>query len=121
MTSRRTTLRWLIAAPAVAGLAAAGFAAEPPVREIRITARRFEYTPASITARRGETVDLLLTSEDRIHGFKMPDFNLRADILPGQITTVRLMLDRTGSFAFFCDVFCGDGHEEMGGTILVEA
>ncbi len=27
-------------------------------------------------------VVLVLTSQDRIHGFKMPDFGLRTDIVP---------------------------------------
>ena len=121
MIDRRTTLRWLLAAPAAAGLVAAAVrAAEPPVREIRIAAKRFEYTPSSITVKKGEPITLLLTSEDRIHGFKMPDFNLRTDITPGQVTTVRLTPDRVGRFAFFCDVFCGGGHEEMEGTMIVE-
>ena len=29
------------------------------------------------------------------------------------------MPDKTGKFTFSCDVFCGDGHEEMTGTIVV--
>ena len=64
---------------------------------------------------------LVLTSEDRIHGFKMPDFGLRTDITPGQETRVDLTPDKPGSFTFFCDVFCGDGHEDMDGTLVVEA
>lgn len=122
MIDRRTTLRWLIAAPAAAGLVAAtGWAAEPAAREIRISAKRFEYTPSTITVKLGESVVLLLTAEDRIHGFKMPDFNLRADIVPGVTTTVRLTPDRAGKFSYFCDVFCGDGHEDMEGTMIVVA
>ena len=122
MINRRTTLRWLIAAPAAAGLVvAAGLAAEPAMREIRISAKRFEYTPSTITVKLGESVVLVLTAEDRIHGFKMPDFNLRADIVPGETTIVRLTPDRAGKFSYFCDVFCGEGHEDMEGTMIVVA
>ncbi len=121
MINRRTTLRWLAAAPVASGLAVAvGLAAEPAVREVRISAKKFEFTPSSVTARVGEPIMLLLSSEDRIHGFKMPDFNLRTDIVPGVVTAVQLTPDRAGSFSYFCDIFCGDGHEDMGGTILVE-
>jgi cytochrome c oxidase subunit 2 len=28
--------------------------------------------------------------------------------------------DKAGNFAFFCDVFCGDGHEDMDGTLVIE-
>jgi cytochrome c oxidase subunit 2 len=32
---------------------------------------------------------------------------------------VRFVPDKTGTFRFFCDVFCGDGHEDMSGSIKV--
>jgi len=94
-------------------------AQSPP--EIRISARKFEYHPAKATTKVGRPVVLVLTSEDRIHGFKMPDFGLRTDIVPGQETRVTLTPDKVGSFTFFCDVFCGDGHEDMEGVLVVEA
>ena len=105
------------------GSAAAGaacLAAESPA-EIHISAKKFEYHPNKVTAKLGQPVVLVLTSEDRIHGFKMPDFGLRTDIVPGQETRVTLTPDKAGSFTFFCDVFCGDGHEDMEGTLVVEA
>jgi cytochrome c oxidase subunit 2 len=34
---------------------------------------------------------------------------------------VTLTPDKAGSFTFFCDIFCGDGHEDMEGTLVVEA
>ena len=102
------------------GAAARLRAAEQPV-EIRISAKKFEYHPNKVTAKVGQPIVLVLTSEDRIHGFKMPDFGLRTDIVPGQETRVTLTPDKAGSFTFFCDVFCGDGHEDMEGTLVVEA
>lgn len=89
--------------------------------EIRISAKKFEYHPDRVTAKLGHPLVLVLTSEDRIHGFKMPDFGLRTDIVPGQETRVPLTPDRVGSFPFHCDVFCGDGHEDMEGVLVVEA
>ncbi len=99
---------------------AARLAADTPV-EIRISAKKFEFNPAKVTAKLGQPVVLVLSSEDRIHGFKMPDFGLRTDIVPGQETRVALTPDKAGSFAFLCDVFCGDGHEDMEGILVVEA
>jgi cytochrome c oxidase subunit 2 len=109
----------LLAGSALGG-AARLLAAESPV-EIRISAKKFEYHPDRITAKVGQSLVLVLTSEDRIHGFKMPDFGLRTDIVPGQETRVSLTPDKAGNFPYFCDVFCGDGHEDMGGTLVVEA
>ena len=95
-------------------------AAERP-GEIRISAKKFEYHPDKVTVKLGQPVVLVLTSEDRIHGFKMPDLGIRTDIVPGQETRVNLTPDKVGSFSFHCDVFCGDGHEDMEGTLVVEA
>ena len=89
--------------------------------EVSVAASRFEFTPDTVKVKVGQPVTLVLTSLDRIHGFKMPDFGLRTDIVPGQETRVTLTPDKAGSFTFFCDVFCGDGHEDMEGTLVVEA
>ena len=83
--------------------------------------QEIRVSPNKVTAKRGQPVTFVLTSEDRIHGFKMPDFGLRTDITPGQDTRVTITPDKTGSFTFFCDVFCGDGHEDLNGTLVVEA
>jgi cytochrome c oxidase subunit 2 len=95
-------------------------AAETP-REIRITSKKFEFHPDRVTIKVGRPLILVLTSEDRLHGFKMPDFRIRADVVPGQETRVTLVPDKAGSFVFLCDVFCGDGHDDMAGTLVVEA
>ena len=101
-------------------LAAARLAAETPP-EVRIGAKKFEFHPNKVTVKLGQPVVLVLTSEDRIHGFKMPELGIRTDIVPGQETRVALTPQKAGSFTFFCDVFCGGGHEDMDGTLTVEA
>ena len=89
--------------------------------EIAIQASKFEFSPETVKVKRGQPVTFVLTSIDRIHGFKMPEFGVRIDIVPDQETRVTITPDKTGTFAFFCDVFCGDGHEDMAGTLIVEA
>ncbi len=112
--------RTMIALLAGSALGAARLAAETPA-EIRISAKKFEFNPNKVSAKVGQPVVLVLTSEDRIHGFKMPDLGVRTDIVPGQETRLTLLPDKPGSFTFFCDVFCGGGHEDMDGTLIVEA
>ena len=91
----------------------------PDEQIIRISASTFEYKPSQITIKKGAPVLLELTSQDRHHGFKLSAFQLRADIHPGVVEKVRFIPDKTGKFTFFCDVFCGDGHEDMSGTLTV--
>ncbi len=93
--------------------------AEPTERVIKITAKAFEYTPNEITLKKGEPVVLELTSQDLFHGFDIPDLGLRADLPPGKTARVQLTPDKTGTFPFHCDNFCGIGHENMTGVINV--
>ena len=86
---------------------------------IRISASTFEFKPSEITVKKGVPVTLELVSQDRHHGFKLPEFHLRADIKAGAVEKLRFVPDKAGTFTFFCDVFCGDGHEDMSGTLKV--
>ena len=93
--------------------------AVPAERVIHITAKRFDFSPDSITLKKGEPVVFELSSADREHGFNLRAFGIRTNVSPGKVTRVRLTPDKTGEFTFSCDVFCGDGHEEMTGTVVV--
>jgi len=86
---------------------------------IKITAKRFEYNPSTITLKKGEPVTLEFASLDRPHGFNSPGLGIRTDILPGKASTIHLTPDKAGTFPFHCDLFCGDGHENMTGEIIV--
>jgi len=91
----------------------------PAEREIHITAKKFEFTPDTITLKKGEPVVLVLSSQDRKHGFNLRGFGIRAEVNPGETTRIRFAPNKTGKFTFSCDVFCGEGHEDMTGTIVV--
>lgn len=86
---------------------------------IKITAKKFEYSPKEITLKKGVPTILEITALDKLHGFDCPDLNIRADLLQGKVTKIRVTPQKTGSFTFHCDIFCGDGHEDMTGTITV--
>ncbi|PRC90812.1 Cytochrome C oxidase subunit II, periplasmic domain [Solimicrobium silvestre] len=88
-------------------------------RVIKITAKKFSYSPNQITIKEGEHVVLELTSLDFMHGFNIPDLTIRADLLPGQSTKIHLGALKEGKYEFLCDNFCGNGHEEMNGTLIV--
>jgi cytochrome c oxidase subunit II len=109
------------AAMAMVGLVAAytHVAAQPKEKVIKIVAKRFDYTPGNFKLKKGEPVILELTSADVLMGFNLPDFNLRADIVPDKVTRVRFVPDKTGTFTFLCDIFCGTKHEEMNGKLTV--
>jgi cytochrome c oxidase subunit 2 len=90
-------------------------------RTIKIEAKRFSFTPNLITLKKGEPVVLEVTALDFPHGFNIPEMNLRHDLIPGKAVPIALTPDRAGRFGFLCDNFCGSGHEQMEGTIVVTA
>jgi cytochrome c oxidase subunit II len=97
----------------------AGLAARGEDKVIRVTARKFVFTPNEITLKKGEPVVIELSTLDVFMGFNVPELQVRSDIVPGKVMRVALTPDRAGTFTFLCDVFCGDGHETMSGKIVV--
>jgi len=114
MTMRR---RFLLLALAPLALWPVLAPAQP--RVIALRARRFAFTPNRIPLKKGEPVVIEATTEDVFMGLNIPDFGVRTDIVPGKTMQLAFAPDKAGTFPFVCDVFCGDGHEEMSGTLVV--
>lgn len=91
------------------------------VRVIEVLAREFEFVPSHIELERGTPVELVLTAAEVLMGFHAPELKLRAEIAPGQLVRLRFVPLRAGRYEFHCDIFCGEGHEEMSGLITVRA
>jgi cytochrome c oxidase subunit II len=98
-------------------IAAAG---AQPEKVIQVTAERFKFTPDTIHLKAGEPVVLEITSLDRKHGFAVPDLGIDETIEAGKTTRVRIVPPKVATYDFHCSVFCGSGHEEMSGQIVVE-
>ncbi len=92
--------------------------AQEPVT-IKVVAKKFEFNPSTITVKAGTPVILELTSSDRVHGFSVPDLKLHAEIKPGETTRLQFTPDKPGSYPFKCDVYCGSGHPNMKGVLIV--
>jgi len=116
--TRRSFLLTTAAAGIAAGTGALGLAAAQP-HVIRIVAKRFVFTPQQVKLKRGEPVVFELTTQDVFMGMNIPDFGVRSDIVPGKTMKLAFTPDKAGTFTFLCDVFCGDGHESMSGTLVV--
>ena len=117
------TRRTLLLGAGATGVALLGarVPAQPAERVVKIVAKKFEYEPDKIMLRVGEPVLLELTSPDVLMGFSAYELGLRSDLPPGRVTQLRFTPSKPGNFEFSCDVFCGSGHEEMSGVIVVSA
>jgi cytochrome c oxidase subunit II len=109
----------ILGAILVAGCICASTARSDGPRRIEVTAKRFSFQPAEITVKKGETVDLALTSSDVTHGVRVRELNLDIRASKGKTSDVSFTPEKTGTFVGHCSVFCGSGHGQMTLTIHV--
>jgi cytochrome c oxidase subunit 2 len=67
----------------------------------------------------GRPVRMVMTSEDVIHSFFVPDFRIKQDVVPGRYTSISFTPSRAGEYRLFCAEYCGTDHAVMGGRIVV--
>ncbi len=97
-------------------------AAKKPDRVISINAERFAFNPSKVTVKQGQVIELVLTSDDTDHGFKLPGLGIDVAIPPqgrGEVR-VRFVAKEKGKFPFECSRACGAGHNLMRGLIEVK-
>jgi cytochrome c oxidase subunit 2 len=105
---------------AICSLTLSGFSPAPDApQRIEVSVKRFAYTPAEITVKRGEPVVLVLKTEDVAHGLKFKELNLNTKIEKGKPSELAFTPDKAGDFVGHCSVFCGSGHGSMALTLHV--
>jgi cytochrome c oxidase subunit II len=104
----------------------------PPANalEVRVTGQKwtwsFEYpregirTSKELVVPAGRPVKLTMSSVDVIHGFYVPAFRIKRDVLPNRYTVVWFEAKEPGDYDLFCTQYCGTGHSAMLGRILVK-
>src|SRR3989338_129009 len=76
-------------------------------KEFKITAKKFAFEQETIEINRGDKVRWIVTRTDVPHGIGIP-------------FTIEFIADKEGTFTSFCTVFCGSGHSDMKGKIIVK-
>jgi len=61
----------------------------------------------------GRPVKLELTSPDVVHGFYIPAFRVKQDVVPGQTNWTWFTPERLGAYDIECTVICGVSHSYM--------
>ena len=90
------------------------------VKEFRMTAKQFQFEPSTIEVSKGDKVRLIVTSADVPHGIAIPEYGINERLDPGKPKTIEFTADKEGTFTAFCSVFCGSGHSNMKGKIIVK-
>jgi len=97
--------------------------------EITITAKQwlwtFEYPDGSRTINDlhvpvNKPVKFVMTSEDVLHDFFVPDMRVKHDIVPGRYTEIWFTPTEIGKTNFTCAEYCGKDHSGMKGVLTIE-
>ena len=62
-----------------------------------------------------------VTSRDVIHGFWLPEFRMKVDMVPGLVNTIRITPNRIDKYRIVCSEFCGVLHGAMAGVVVVQS
>jgi cytochrome c oxidase subunit 2 len=124
MQTRPFAIYLVLVAALLAGLARSGDAApqssEP--RVVEVVVKRFAFEPATIEAVEGERLRVLVRSADGPHGFEIKRFKVSKEIPRGtEPVTIEFTASEVGTFPILCSLFCGDGHNDMKGALVVTA
>ncbi|HJR60582.1 MAG TPA: Sec-dependent nitrous-oxide reductase [Vicinamibacterales bacterium] len=96
----------------------------PGVVEVWMNVVRSHFTPDIVTAKVGDRIIVHLTNSeqtpDATHGFAMPTKNVMVSLDPGETTTVEFVVDKPGTYSYYCTEFCSALHLEMQGWLIVE-
>ncbi|MCX6230099.1 MAG: cytochrome c oxidase subunit II [Bacteroidetes bacterium] len=60
-----------------------------------------------------KAVKMSLFSKDVIHGFSIPDFRVKEDVVPGKNNYTWFIPEKLGNFDLFCSAYCGLSHSYM--------
>jgi len=69
----------------------------------------------------GKPVKVLLRSLDVLHDFFVPQIRAKMDLVPGLESYFWFTPTKTGEFDILCAAYCGTGHPQMRGKLIVES
>ena len=97
-------------------------AAQPDPRVIDVVAKRFAFEPSQIDVAVGERVTLSVRSADGVHGLEIKKLDVKKEIpRGGKPVLIEFTAPEAGRFPIVCSEYCGDGHEDMKGLLVVQA
>lgn len=87
--------------------------------EVHVVAVQFAYFPGEIEVPEDSTVTFRLTSEDVIHSFSVVGTNANTMVIPGEVASLTVETEEPGEYGILCSEYCGAGHHDMEGKLVV--
>lgn len=97
-------------------------AAASAPRTVEVVASKFSFEPSRIEVNEGERIKLIVKSADGVHGVEIKKFKVNKRVpRGGDPVTIEFVATTAGEFPIACSEYCGDGHEDMKGMLVVVA
>lgn len=87
-----------------------------PASQIDITASNFEFDQGEYTVNAGEEIKVTLTNAEGMHGIAIDGLDVSIEG-EGEATFTP---DELGEYTIYCNIPCGQGHDEMISTLVVQ-
>ncbi|MGZ5219227.1 MAG: cytochrome c oxidase subunit II [Chitinophagaceae bacterium] len=87
--------------------------------QVFAVAQMWSFEPAVIYIPVGSEVDFFLSSKDVVHGFNITEKNVNMMAVYGNINKTTVKFDKPGVFDIICHEYCGTGHQNMKGQVIV--
>ncbi len=97
-----------------------GCNSDKPDVVIPVVMKKYAFDPPVIRLKKGQVVELDVSTADVQHGFTVPDLGIKEPIQPRRPAKIVFKADRAGTFPMTCSIICGPGHDDMVGKIVVE-
>jgi len=95
----------------------------PEGEGVYLAAVQWAWIPNEIRLKAGVTYKFIISSGDVLHGFSLIGddgtvYNLM--VMPGMAYVMYITFEKPGVYEIRCNEFCGIGHQNMVGKIIVE-
>ncbi len=96
--------------------------------EVRVLGKQwlwtFQYdngktTVGEVFVPMNKPVKFIMTSEDVLHGFFIPNFRIKQDVVPGMYSSIWFTATVPGKHQAYCTEYCGTSHSGMLAKVVV--
>jgi cytochrome c oxidase subunit 2 len=95
--------------------------------EVQVTAQKWNwlftypngYISPDLHVEQDTPVRLVMSSQDVIHSFFVPEFRVKQDVVPGRYTKLWFQAVKPGEYDIYCTEYCGTDHSSMLAKVIV--
>lgn len=84
---------------------------------LKITMSNWKFDQAEYTVKAGESKKVTLVLAEGVHELNIPDLGIK---LNAQNRQAEVKFDKAGKFEMHCSLPCGQGHDQMKATLVVQ-